>query len=528
MGSPRASQPDRTGGEAASQDTLVGGDTQETERSRRPAMAARAVAGFLSSPRLGLVLLAMIFTYLAAASLAPAGLGLSQARAESLYATSPLKVCLWALVINVACASIFRVPFRLSRLGAHLAHLGVIVLAAGAGWYAAGSLSGYAVAHRDPASGLFAPVDRLYLEDSAALYVTAPSPGGARQAEWPLPAWPEGKPVGQLDIAVPSPVTGVSVAVTGYMASAHLESRWADDGPVPSPGVELIVHDGPHRFHRTLCASVDSARRFDADAYALVCLPESDADRLARIAQAPARDIALIVPAGTRRGRVVILRPDGSREERAAGSGQTLSLTLGRRQVKLEVVRFLARARRVAAARPAPPGQAPPAVKLDVEVGEWRGSLWVSRYHSLRPIDPGNPDLQSLPLPGGGRMYFQLAPQYRMLGKALAIAQMRYQTYPDSGIPRDYICALAVLDAAGRPAERLECRLNQPVDVGRFRLYQSEWRPEPENPTEVIFLVRARPGIWAVWLGCGLICAGIPYGFYVKPLLLRRARRARP
>jgi len=90
----------------------------------------------------------------------------------------------------------------------------------------------------------------------------------------------------------------------------------------------------------------------------------------------------------------------------------------------------------------------------------------------------------------------------------------------------DYACLLEVAAPPGGPPKLVECRLNRPAAVGGLRVYQSTWSPGPEAPEEVVFLVASRPGIRAVWLGCILACLGLPYAFYVKPLLLRRQGRA--
>jgi hypothetical protein len=38
---------------------------------------------------------------------------------------------------------------------------------------------------------------------------------------------------------------------------------------------------------------------------------------------------------------------------------------------------------------------------------------------------------------------------------------------------------------------------------------------------EVIFLVRSRPGMPAIWVGCGLIVAGLGYAFFIRPLVAK-------
>jgi hypothetical protein len=443
-----------------------------------------------------------------------------------LYACWPLKVLGGAVVITVVCASIFRIPFRPARLGAHLAHLGVILLAGGAVWYVAGSVSGYAVAHRVPASGQFGRVDRFYLEETGAVYVSRRTGEGEQQTESPLPALPPGEPGSKLSLSVASPPGSPALTVTDYLPSAHLQWQWRDDGLVDTPAVEVVVHDGPHAFRRTLFPEEAFAPASDAGRYSVRFSPQLQADEAVAIARQGQRDIAWIVRAGAGPARLWVFRPDGSRQEHDLQVGQEVSLALAGRPVKLQVLRFFSQPWLAGVAQAVQDDEAPPAVKLEIAFNGWRGSHWVGYYHSVRPVDPGSLELPRLRLPDGSEMYFQFAPQSRPL-EPFSVAELRYLTRGGSGIPKDYVSLLAVLDPAGRPVQQLECRLNRPADVGRFRLYHSEWRPDPEHPTEAIFLVTARPGVWAVWLGCLLICVGIPYGFYVKPLLLRRtARRA--
>ena len=323
-------------------------------------------------------------------------------------------------------------------------------------------------------------------------------------------------------------IEDASIAATDYLPGAELEYAWRDDGPAACAGVELLLREGARERRVVLCASHAFAASFEGDGYALLFPAEADAGRLAQRARRIRTRVAAIVRPGDGSAKVTVFHPDGSQEDRQIRPGEPGTLLLGGREVKLEIVRFLTRAWRATTARPARPGVAPPAVKLEVRIGNWHGWQWVSQYHSVRPIDPADPSQSRLLLPGGKTLFLQFAPRHRPLPKAFTIAQLRYLTLPGSAIPRDYICSLAVLDDAGGPAEYLDCRLNRPADLGAIRLYQHEWRPDPEDPSEVIFMVRARPGIWAVWLGCGLICAGIPVAFYVGPLRRRQEGRTQP
>jgi len=496
--------------------------SQNPSPSRRLADLVRLVGRVAGSPRLGLFLLGLIFLYLAVASLLPPPVARLLAGRGGLYGAWPLKLLLACLVGSVACATVFRVRFRLAGLGAIAAHVGVIVLAGGSWWYVGRTVSGYAVAHRDPASSLFLPVDRFYQSDGAALYLSALFPGGLEQVQRPLPALRQGQGLDGLIWTAP----GVSVAVTDFLPAAVIEWIWRDDGPAGTSAVEVICRDGKDVRRCVLCPAYPFARVLDADGYIVSFPVEADPAGAAELADRSSKDVVQLVRTAEGQLDLTVFRPDGSRQAYRAGIGGEVNLPLAGREVALAVPRVLDRAWRAAATRPVRAGLGQPAIELEVAVGNWRGRQWVGFYHSRRPASRAYRDMPCLLLPEGKALFFQFAPRSRRLPRAFTIVQMRYKTYPGSGIPRDYLCTLAALDERGQPAEHLTCGLNRPADLGPVRLYQDEWRPGPEDPQEAIFLVRSRPGLWAVWLGCGLICVGIPYAFYVKPVLLRRRRRA--
>jgi hypothetical protein len=91
-------------------------------------------------------------------------------------------------------------------------------------------------------------------------------------------------------------------------------------------------------------------------------------------------------------------------------------------------------------------------------------------------------------------------------------------------VPKDYRCDVEV--AQGGSTRRASLSLNHPVNVGKYQLTQSSWRPNPRRPTAIVLGDASRPGLPIVWTGLALIVFGMPLAFYLKPLL-RRGKGAR-
>jgi hypothetical protein len=90
---------------------------------------------------------------------------------------------------------------------------------------------------------------------------------------------------------------------------------------------------------------------------------------------------------------------------------------------------------------------------------------------------------------------------------------------------RDYVSRLVVSEP-GREPYAATVSLNNPLDVGPFRISQQGWDMDsPDRPEYVVLGVSTQPGLQYVWAGCILIGLSMPYAFYVKPLILRRRRR---
>jgi len=353
-----------------------------------------------------LLILAGLIVYLSVASAHPGG------APHGVYGRRLVLVLWGGLCLNVLLATVFRVPRRPASLGAYLAHVGVLLLAGGAGWYVSSSQAGQCAAFAQ-ADG-WSPIDRFFLDGTAACYIgTEP----------------------QIDSAVQNPLP---------------VRRTDDDSP---RGLELVLAGGP-------AGAVIRAVQF---------LP---------------------------RTRLAVVQPRGQKTDRAGGSTY----------------------------RPEPPG--PPG---DPHSGPALAVLIRARSSETRVYlpfadipQPG--DWQRVDLPNGGVVYLVFARCSRRLGGRIRIESAEYLTYPGSIIPMDYRCDVTL--ELGGAARREVIRLNHPLNIGRYQISQYEWRPVPQVPSELVFLVSSRPGLPLVWAGCVLIVGGMLFAFYVKPLILQRRRDA--
>lgn len=503
-----------------------------TPAARAAGRLARALGDAASAPGAGLALMLALFVYLALASIWPPPPGAPAGTPGSLYALWPLKVLLVGLVVNLLLATVRRVRPGWAGLGTWLAHAGVVVLAGGAAWYAARHVSGVAVAARGDPAGAFSRVDRFFVNGTAAIYAT-PSGEPSAATQTPLgPLPPARRPI-RLDAPVESPFDDVVITASRYLPAAAVAMEWRDDGPAEVPAVEVVIDDGPRRLRRTICPAYPFAGAVETDAYA-VSYVRSLADVDTDVRKGPAdasevKDWVVIAPAGGGGVEVGVFDYWGKRRgvERVA-TGKRIELALRGREVGLTVVRCLTRAWLAGEASGVSPGKGGAAVRLDVAAGDWRGSQWIGFDPYVGRLDPADRVLQRLPLPGRRMLYLHFAPQSRPLPRPFRVADLEYRTYPGSAEAMDYACTLEVSPAGVARPQRLGCRLNQPADVAGFRVYQNTWGPRPDAPDEIVFTVSSRPGIEAVWLGCVLICLGLPYAFYVKPLLTRRRPRAGP
>ena len=141
------------------------------------------------------------------------------------------------------------------------------------------------------------------------------------------------------------------------------------------------------------------------------------------------------------------------------------------------------------------------------------------------PLEPFEHRAQPQVVTAGGRdiLLTFSRPRKDLPGKFI-VDKAEYEAYPGSVVPKDYRCEVRIV-ADGR-TEKAVLGLNEPVMVGPYQFTQYQWLPSATAARQILFSVASRPALPVIWLGCWLICLGMPYGFYVKPLVLKwQARR---
>jgi len=456
---------------------------------------------------------------------------------RELFRYPPLLAMIAVFFAALIAATIVAVPPRLVAAGAWCSHLGLVVLGIGAGWYALASESGDSVTIRHGAG--WTPVAYVYLDRSFAVYVSDAADPNAEPIQQPLAGLiPHGRPV-DIDVAVRPAPQGAAIRAVRFLPEARVTSRWADVSPNNIPAVELAVTDDGQTGVVLLSPSLPEHQHVGGREYFLTYRPGTTPQGLAKLItptdakEAPGMpyDVALVVTGGQIAPTLVVVHPDGSRWHGRLEVGKALEAPLGGRKVGIVMRALLEHAAEVHELAPhdnqahaghAGPGEhepaAGPVVQLEVKVGNWRREMLVPfiAYEEFAPP-------QMMDLPGNRAIWLNFSRSRVKLPATLQVKSATYETYPASGIPKDYICQVDIVAADRRTSETLS--LNNPVTIGGFQFSQGSWAPPGANqPTQIILGAASRPALPVIWLGCILICLGMPYAFYVKPLLMRRRR----
>ena len=495
----------------------------------------------------GMAATGVIVVYLMFASAAPRwtadllGIPLFAPKASvqtELFVYPPFLVAIAVFLAAMIVAHLASIPLNLRTAGAWLSHVGVLLLAGGAGWYTLTAQSGDSISMRLRGGG-WSPVEHVYLDRSFALYASDARDANAAPAQQDLgPLVPRGKPQ-PLDVPVESAPDGVSVRAVQFIPKARLTTKWADVSPNRIPAVELEVSDSGESAVLMLSRSLPGRESITGRGYVLTYRAGITPRGLARFTtptdanQTPGMpyDLAILCTGSQIEPTLAVIHPDGSRFSSKLVIGETIEAPLNGRTVRMTPRKFYEHAAEiyeVANDAPDHPGhmaqrdQTPPGPVLEVEVvaGDFRRTTYLlfSAYEHIFPP-------QMMDLPGNRAIWLSFSRRRVALPATINVRDAIYETYPASGIPKDYICRLDISSGAQRRSETLS--LNNPVMVGGFQFSQGSWAPPGQKePTQIVFGAASRPALPAIWLGCLLICLGMPYAFYIKPLLMRRRAAA--
>ena len=129
---------------------------------------------------------------------------------------------------------------------------------------------------------------------------------------------------------------------------------------------------------------------------------------------------------------------------------------------------------------------------------------------------------------------------------ALTLEDFQMQPYPGTQIPRDYIAKLGILENTRdrQPTTQMaygQARLNNPLVRQGMKISQTGWDPgdrtDPDHQAKndqgklinqqrfTILGIGNNVGIRVIFVGACFVVVGIPWAFYVKPLLIQRQKR---
>lgn len=475
----------------------------------------------------GVALIGLIVAYLSIASIleAKAPLTLQRLGIDPQHAYGHwLPVALASLLcLNLLAASAVRIPLDLPRAGAWLSHLGVLVLAAGVVVYATQRQEGQLVAEmrdgRSPVLDSFRSSDRtsLYL----MLHNHAPDePLADSVAQIPLPPLPS---AGRTRLNVSIASDGLVARAVEYVADAALEMEVRDDGATPMPGVRMTVDQGGRTREVFLLGQegADSQQVggvvFGIRAARAAELDEALATRQPWEGGYDAAVVVMLDPADGGGAKLLVYRRGQLPRAMPLEAGKATSLDTGDGELTLDVQQLLTRAAihfapRSAGSAAGRLGLDGPAVAVEVAQGGWKTTEWL-------PLTGAGP--LPVALPDGRELELSAGPSRLGLGATVEIVQAHAEWYggtTSSGrMPRDYICTLRI-----DGTRQATLRLNEPVQVGRYRISQGSWLPSADNPRAIVLLVASRPGIGIIYTGLAMVAAGFPWALWVKPWLLRR------
>lgn len=473
----------------------------------RPGLLYALVRG-VGSIGFGMAVLGLTAAYLAAVSVAEQPLAdwLGVPR-ERVYAWWPLPALCALVVLSMLAATLTRVPLRPACAGAWLSHLGVAAIAVGGGWYAVAGEAGECGSAIE--GGEYAPMTHVYLRNTAAVYL-AETPGGPwRQLAVPgldMANLPESDAAGlvRLDVPLAEAPGGTPLRATGVSLA-----------PVP---VNCAHGEATHAMLRIERAGevadvlVGGRRTSERDGYTILFLPHSSPEKLAKVTFAAqsggrppgleGRDMLLLmtgpeIPTPT----LIAFGPGLDPGPWKLPRGASAELSPGGRRVRIRAESY---ARVVA----------PPHLLLTIGGSPPREhAVPFAAFGRYAPAVPASVD--------GRPFWLRFSRARRPLPSEVRVVEPERVTFANSSMVKDYLCTLAV------DGRREKLSLHEPVQVGRWRWTQGQWVPDADRPERIVFGVRSRPGLWLVWVGCGMVALGLPLAFYVKPLLLRR-KEARP
>ncbi|MFW6066687.1 MAG: hypothetical protein ACOC9S_07680 [Planctomycetota bacterium] len=459
----------------------------------------RCLAALATSTWTGVVLLVALTVYVAVASIV-AAVG---DEADDLYRHPLLIIISAAMCANMLAATFTRVPTTVAHLGTFLSHGGVVILAVGAATFAFGRVQGDLMTVRT--SDGWTPVNAFYVNDSHAVYVAVGQKGDFSRTAVNPGALKAGR-AGPLNIADER----ISARAVDYAERTAL-----------LPVLQLRMTDADRQRRLELPAGTGPGRRVETETYVIAYRPDIPSSAAVRFVAGSGpvenvpegKDLILIVGGDDEPPTALTASADGERGRRRLAAGEPVELTVAGEPLSLLLEATVLRPPEEHSAD-APAGRA---VAVRIASDDWQVTTWIP-YADFTELVSG--ERVETPV---GPVYLQYSRRKVSLGGVLRVREAEYLTQPGSVVPRDFRCDVTVETPQGKREAILG--LNRPVRIGGLQISQGTWMPDPHHPMRIQLLVNSRPGLVAVWIGCGLTVVGLMYAFYVKPVVLRRKGR---
>ncbi|MFP4143794.1 MAG: hypothetical protein ACLFV3_01505 [Phycisphaeraceae bacterium] len=188
--------------------------------------------------------------------------------------------------------------------------------------------------------------------------------------------------------------------------------------------------------------------------------------------------------------------------------------------------------------------------------GPWRERVWLHFMRYPMPsMASGNHRPRTVELPDGRTLRLTFSRERHALPFAMGLEDFEMQSYEGSDIPRDFVATLLIGDLSESGVMRqmpdrhvismnhplMYEAANAPLGLQRVKISQVEWDPPRRDDPQAeaknadgrfinqqrytVVGIGNNVGISIIWAGGGLALAGIPWAFYLKPLLVRRRKR---
>lgn len=184
----------------------------------------------------------------------------------------------------------------------------------------------------------------------------------------------------------------------------------------------------------------------------------------------------------------------------------------------------------------------------------WKKRVWLEhmRYPDVPITDMAMRDafnegrVQTVDIPTVGKVQMMFSREQHDLGFAVQLSEFAMTPYPGSEIPRDYESLLnlraydAETDTFAAESTTGVTHLNNPLVHNGLKVSQTGWDPGSQaDPDRMrrdaqgrftnqqrfsILGVGNNRGIYVISAGCTLMVLGIPWAFYVKPMLVQRKK----